>query len=69
MSKRFVIEYGGHLHRRVAPAPEREPGDFLTRAEAATLIIDEMDAAIATARDSRRRAMQVLAAERRKDRG
>jgi hypothetical protein len=64
--KRFVIEYGDYLDRRVGRAPERERGDFLTRSEAAIRIIDEMDAAIAIARDSRRRAMRVLWAERRK---
>ncbi|WP_454287220.1 hypothetical protein [Rhizobium arsenicireducens] len=65
-NKRFVVECGDMLHRRVGPAPEREPGDFLTKAEAAIRIINEMDANIEQARDSRRRAVRVLWAERRK---
>ena len=65
-SKRFVVEYGDGLYRRVGRAPDREPGDFLTRSQAAVRIINEMDAAIEQARDSRRRAVRVLQAERRK---
>lgn len=65
--RRYVIEYGDMLHRRVARAPELERGDFLTRAEAARRIVAEMDEAIALARESRRRAVRVLRAERRKE--
>ena len=64
--RRYVIEYGEGLHSRVGRAPDREPGDFLTKAQAAERIIAEMDAAIWQAKDSRRRAVRLLAAERKK---
>lgn len=64
--RRYVVEYGDLLHRRVGHAPDREPGDFLTKVEAAERIIAEMDEAIWLAKDSRRRAVRVLAAERKK---
>jgi hypothetical protein len=64
--RRFVVEYGDLLHRRVGRAPDREPGDFLTKEEAARRIIAEMDAAIWHAKDSRRRAVRLLAAERKR---
>lgn len=64
--RRYVIEYGDELHRRVGRAPDREPGDFLTKAEAAERIIAEMDALIWRAKESRRHAARILAAERKK---
>lgn len=65
--RRYVVAYGELLYLRVARAPDREPGNFLTKAQAAQRIVDEMDGAIALARDSRRRAMRVLRAEKKKE--
>lgn len=64
--RRYVVEYGDDLQRRIGRAPDREPGDFLTKVQAAERIIAEMDAAIWNAKDSRRRAVRLLAAARKK---
>lgn len=66
MDKRYVVAYGEIMERRVARAPEREKGDFLTKAEAASRIVAEMDCMIAAAKDSRRRAKRILSNEARK---
>lgn len=65
-NRRYVVECGELLHRRVGKAPDAEPGDFLSRTEAALHIIAEMDGAIALARESRRNAMRVIRDERKK---
>lgn len=64
--RRYVIAYGGGLKREVGRAPDAEPGDFLTREQAAARIVSEMDGVIEAARESRRRAVRILQAERRK---
>lgn len=64
--RRYAVARGDGVYREVGRAPEHESGDFLTRAEAAARIVAEMDAVIAEARESRRRAMRILSAERKK---
>lgn len=66
IDKRFVVEHGDGPYRRVGPAPTSEPGDFLTKAEAAARIVTEMDELIKVAKDSRRRAARILASEKKK---
>ncbi|SCW95981.1 hypothetical protein, partial [Ancylobacter rudongensis] len=58
--RRYVVAYGDLLSRAVERAPESYGDNLLTRAEAAQRIVEEMDSAIAWARESRRKAMRVL---------
>ncbi len=67
--RRYVVAYGEFLYLRVDRAPDMEPGDFLTKSQAAQRIVDEMNGAIALAKDSRRRAMRILRAEKKKESG
>lgn len=64
--RRYVVAYGDFMERSVSLAPETETGNFLTKAEAARRIVDEMDAVIMYAKRSRNRAMRILRAERKK---
>ena len=66
MNRRYVVAYGDLMHRSVERAPEREKGDFLTKEEAASRIIAEMDEVIALAKRSRNRAYRIVRAERKK---
>ncbi|SCM79921.1 conserved hypothetical protein [uncultured Pleomorphomonas sp.] len=65
--KRYQIAVGDEIYRDVVRAPDREPGDFLTRSEAAQRIVDEMNGVIEIARITRRRAMRILRAETKKN--
>ncbi|WP_374638475.1 hypothetical protein [Agrobacterium salinitolerans] len=64
--RRYVVAYGDLMERSVSLAPETETGNFLTKAEAARRIVDEMDAVIMHAKRNRNRAMRILRAERKK---
>jgi hypothetical protein len=64
--KRYVIAYGDCFDWRVEKAPASYGDNLLTRAEAARRIIEEADALLVQARDTRRRAMRVLRAEQKK---
>lgn len=64
--RRYVVAYGDYLERHVSRAPEAEPGDFLTKTEAARRVVAEMDEAIMLAKRSRNRALRILRAERKK---
>lgn len=64
--RRYVVAYGDSMERSVSLAPEIETGNFLTKAEAARRIVDEMDEVIMHAKRNRNRAMRILRAERKK---
>lgn len=64
--RRYVVAYIDQINQEVGCAPANETGDFLTKSEAAQRIVFAMDAVIEQARSSRRRAMRVLATERKK---
>lgn len=64
--RRYVIAYGDCFDWTVERAPESYGDDLLTRQEAAQRIIDEADIRLASARDTRRRAMRVRRAEQKK---
>ncbi|UXT89809.1 hypothetical protein [Agrobacterium pusense] len=64
--RRYVVAYGDSMERSVRLAPETETGNFLTKAEAARRIVDEMDSVIMLAKRNRNRAMRILRAERKK---
>ena len=67
--RRYIVAHGDYLERHVSRAPEAEPGDFFTKAEAARHIVTEMDEAIMLAKRSRNRALRILRAERKKGGG
>ena len=66
VNRRFVVAYGELMERSVVPTPEGEPGDFLTKEEAARRIVVEMDGVIALAKRTRNRALRTLRAEKKK---
>lgn len=53
------------MELRAGRASDAEKGDFLTKAEAATRIVAEMDAVTALAKRGRNRAHRILRAERK----
>lgn len=65
-SRRYFVTYGDPLDRTVSLAPETKTGDFLTKAEAARCIVDEMDEIIILAKRNRNRAMRILRAEKKR---
>ncbi|MFJ1307924.1 hypothetical protein [Agrobacterium sp. P15N1-A] len=66
VNRRYVVSYGDPMERHVSLAPETETGDFLSKAEAARRIVDEMDEVIMLAKRNRNRAMRILRAEKKK---
>lgn len=66
-NRRYVVEYGELMERRVGLAAETETGDFLTKEEAARRIVVEMDEVIILAQRTRNRALRILRAEKKKD--
>jgi hypothetical protein len=64
--KRYQIAYGEEQQMDVVRANDREPGDFLSREEAARRIVEIMDGVISRARLTRRRAKRIIRIEEKK---
>jgi len=64
--RRYVVAYGDCFEWTVQRAPESYGDDLLTREEAAQRIVDEANIRIASARETKKRAMRILRAEQKK---